>query len=50
VIGVITWRRAHPLRCGQLVVARWQARWLGRLGLALGVAIVIVAVVLVRGL
>ena len=32
------------------VVARWQARWLGRLSLALGVAIVAVAVVLVRGM
>lgn len=32
------------------VVARWQARWLGRLSLALGVAIVVVAVILVRGM
>ncbi len=32
------------------VVARWQARWLGRLSLLIGLAIVIAAVVLVRGL
>lgn len=32
------------------IVARWQARWLGRLSLAIGLAIVAVAIVLVRGL